>query len=220
MVWHWSVYLSLVSLVHCFPSESFANLSFATLLFPHFYWDWLLPTPISCFLWYWLWDYPIFGTGKQVFDRDLLSNFYRAFRSEKHFQSCSSAYRYKVEISVYIVPIAFGLMGIARTSSVYLTMAVTLERYYAIVKPFASKEWLSSRKPVFACFLFGTIYNIPKWVVKLHFFGVVRMKENSIWKIPSCHHCVKVQLWLASFRHLFFVVGLRFIGFFSFFDRE
>ena len=57
-------------------------------------------------------------------------------------------------------------MGIARTSSVYLTMAVTLERYYAIVKPFASREWLSSRKPVVACFLFGTIYNIPKLVVK------------------------------------------------------
>ena len=48
---------------------------------------------------------------------------------------------------------------------------------------------------------------------------VVKMKANSIWKIPSCHHCVKVQLWSASFGPIFFF-GLKFIRFLSFFAHS
>ena len=52
-------------------------------------------------------------------------------------------------------------MGVARTSSVYLTMAVTLERYYAIVKPFTFIGWIK-RKLLLFSILFATIYNIPR----------------------------------------------------------
>lgn len=65
------------------------------------------------------------------------------------------------EVSVNIIPVAYGLMGIFRTSSVYLTMSVTLERYYAIVKPFAIIGWLK-RKLLVGCFVFAAVYNIPK----------------------------------------------------------
>ena len=68
MVWHWSVSLSLASLGHCFPSESFANLSFATLRSQHFYLDWPLLIPISCYLWSWWWDYHVDMT---VHDSDI-----------------------------------------------------------------------------------------------------------------------------------------------------
>ena len=70
-------------------------------------------------------------------------------------------FRYKTHISFEIIPVAYGLMGIARTSSVYLTMAVTLERYYAIVRPFSMIGWLKTRL-LWVCFLFASIYNIPK----------------------------------------------------------
>lgn len=42
--------------------------------------------------------------------------------------------RYRRKLSVYIIPVLYGMIGVARTGSVYLTMAVTLERYFAIVR--------------------------------------------------------------------------------------
>lgn len=39
---------------------------------------------------------------------------------------------YTTEISVYVTPVAFGFMGIARTASVYCTICVTLERYVEV----------------------------------------------------------------------------------------
>ncbi len=72
-----------------------------------------------------------------------------------------SYFRYEKGISLYIIPVAYGLLGVARTSSVYLTMAVTLERYFAIVKPLAVfgriKKWLLPGAVTFAA-----VYNIPK----------------------------------------------------------
>ena len=53
------------------------------------------------------------------------------------------------------------LIGVARTGSVYLTMSVTLERYFAIVRPLSSfymKRWLVPISIVFAIF-----YNFPRF---------------------------------------------------------
>ena len=53
-------------------------------------------------------------------------------------------------------------MGIARTGSVYCTICVTLERYYATAKPFASNKWIK-KKLMPSAFLFAILYNIPKF---------------------------------------------------------
>ena len=68
---------------------------------------------------------------------------------------------YTTEMSVYVTPFAFGFMGIARTGSVYCTICVTLERYYATARPFASNEWIK-KKLMPMVFIFAVIYNIPK----------------------------------------------------------
>ena len=62
---------------------------------------------------------------------------------------------------MFVIPIFYGLIGVARTGSVYLTMSVTLERYFAIVRPlqsFPMKRWLVPMSISFA-----TFYNIPRF---------------------------------------------------------
>ena len=44
---------------------------------------------------------------------------------------------------------------------VYCTICVTLERYYATAKPFASNGWIKKRLLPMV-FVFALIYNIPK----------------------------------------------------------
>ena len=56
---------------------------------------------------------------------------------------------------------AFGMLGVARTGSVYLTMSVTLERYFAIVRPlavFRIKKFLAP-----AAITFALVYNSPRF---------------------------------------------------------
>lgn len=54
------------------------------------------------------------------------------------------------------------MMGIARSGSVYCTVAVTLERFYATTKPFASNGWIKKGlMPII--FLCSICYNIPKF---------------------------------------------------------
>ena len=62
---------------------------------------------------------------------------------------------------IHVTPVAYGMFGIARTGSVYLTMSVTLERYFAIVRPlsiFRIKKLLAP-----AAILFAIVYNIPRF---------------------------------------------------------
>jgi hypothetical protein len=46
-------------------------------------------------------------------------------------------------VSVYIIPVVYGMIGVARTGSVYFTMSVTLERYFAIVRPLSQFRYVS-----------------------------------------------------------------------------
>ena len=70
-------------------------------------------------------------------------------------------FRYKTVAFVYVAPMAFGMLGVARTGSVYLTMSVTLERYFAIVRPlavFRIKKFLAP-----AAITFALVYNSPRF---------------------------------------------------------
>ena len=72
-----------------------------------------------------------------------------------------SNFRYQTTVSVYVIPVVYGMIGVARTGSVYLTMSVTLERYFAIVRPLSSfgiKRWL-----VPISITFAAIYNVPRF---------------------------------------------------------
>ena len=58
------------------------------------------------------------------------------------------------------MPVLNGLIHIARAGSVYVTMAVTIERYFAIVHPFKDFKMKKALLPL--AVLFAIIYNIPK----------------------------------------------------------
>ena len=60
------------------------------------------------------------------------------------------------------VPFCHGLMAIARTGTVYTTMALTLERYFAIARPlFRNFSTIQKVLLIFtACF--AVTFNIPK----------------------------------------------------------
>ena len=69
---------------------------------------------------------------------------------------------YKANIFPFILPIGFGICNIARVGSVFVTMSVTIERYFAIVHPlrvFKQKRYLLPT-PIVATLL----YNIPKFL--------------------------------------------------------
>ena len=70
-------------------------------------------------------------------------------------------FRYQTSISVYVIPVVYGMIGIARTGSVYLTMSVTLERYFAIVRPLASFRIKRCLIPI--SITFAGLYNIPRF---------------------------------------------------------
>jgi hypothetical protein len=60
----------------------------------------------------------------------------------------------------YIIHILHGLTHTARTGSVYITMAITIERYFATVHPF--KRFEAKKILLIGACLFAMIYNIPK----------------------------------------------------------
>ena len=53
-----------------------------------------------------------------------------------------------------------GFIDTARTGSVYVTLAVTIERYFAVVRPFDYSRLRKLLLPL--VFVFATIYNFPK----------------------------------------------------------
>jgi len=60
-----------------------------------------------------------------------------------------------------IMPIVFGLLHTFRVGSVYVTLAVTFERFHAIICPLKHFSWKKYMLP-FAV-LVAIVYNIPKY---------------------------------------------------------
>ena len=59
--------------------------------------------------------------------------------------------------------IFYGLLHTARTGSVYVTIAVTIERYFAVVHP--TKEFKMKVLLLPIAIIFAVLYNIPKVIL-------------------------------------------------------
>ena len=77
---------------------------------------------------------------------------------------------YKTEFFIYVMPITYGLTHTTRVGSVFATLSVTLERFFAIVFPFKDVNRLK-KFLIPSTVVFTVIYNIPKFfeVSRLHF---------------------------------------------------
>ena len=68
---------------------------------------------------------------------------------------------YMVKVLPYIEPIGLPLAHIGRIGSVFVTMSVTIERYYAIVHPL--KHFSKKRYLLLISILATIVYNIPRF---------------------------------------------------------
>ena len=88
-------------------------------------------------------------------------------------------FRYKKQIYPFLFQMVYGVMGIARTGSVYMTMAITLERYFAIVNPLASFHCKKALGPL--SLAFSIAWNIPRFFE----WQVVLLNEHGNWTSES-----------------------------------
>ena len=68
---------------------------------------------------------------------------------------------YTRNVFLYIMPIVFGLLHTFRVGSVYVTLAVTFERFHAIICPLKHFFWKKYLLP--ASIFIAVVYNIPKY---------------------------------------------------------
>ena len=85
--------------------------------------------------------------------------------------------------------ILHGLIHIARTGSVYVTIAVTIERYFAVVHP--TKEFKMKALLLPFAIIFAVLYNIPKvileedHIIRLCLFPQTKHRSNNVSKYQS-----------------------------------
>ena len=69
---------------------------------------------------------------------------------------------YKEKVYTYIMPVGYGLGHIGRVGSVFVTVSVTIERYFAIVHPL--KHFRGKKYLLLVPSLMAVVYNIPKFM--------------------------------------------------------
>ena len=69
---------------------------------------------------------------------------------------------YKTDFFIHVMPITYGLTHTTRVGSVFATVSVTLERFFAIVFPFKDVNRLK-KFLIPSTVVFTIIYNIPKF---------------------------------------------------------
>ena len=80
------------------------------------------------------------------------------------------------KILISTMHIFHGLIHIARTGSVYVTIAVTIERYFAVVHP--TKEFKMKALLLPFAIIFAVLYNIPKVILEESHYQILSLSSN------------------------------------------
>ena len=72
--------------------------------------------------------------------------------------------------------ILHGLIHTARTGSVYVTIAVTVERYFGVVHP--TKEFKMKALLLPFAITFAVLYNIPKVILEESHYQILSLSSN------------------------------------------
>jgi hypothetical protein len=91
-------------------------------------------------------------------------------------------HRYARTLYVFILPMGFGFGHIGRVGSVFITVSVTIERYFAIVHPL--KHFSGKRFLLVIPIVSSVLYNIPK------FYELERQVSDII-----CQQCIAVTVF-------------------------
>ncbi|XP_014479693.1 PREDICTED: FMRFamide receptor-like [Dinoponera quadriceps] len=98
-------------------------------------------------------------------------------------------YNYSTFVLPKIFKLVFLLICTARIATVYLTLAVTVERYIAVCHPLKARSFCTygrARMAVLVITVFSFLYNLPKfWEVELH--------EQIHWKYNITVYCMSVS---------------------------
>jgi len=73
---------------------------------------------------------------------------------------------FMLKVFPYITPVVYAVGMIAQTGSVYLTLAVSMERYVAVCQPLKARSLCTfgrSRRVVIGLGLFAVLYNLPRF---------------------------------------------------------
>ena len=115
---------------------------------------------------------------------------------------------YFEHIFQHIMVFVYGLLHTFRVGSVYVTLAVTFERFHAIICPLRHFKWKKYMLPF--CIFFAVVYNIPKYfelkyVVSTSFFSFasqyLRLELVGIfWRdlVRKLHNCLQFMVILAN----------------------
>ena len=92
----------------------------------------------------------------------------------------------------YIVPWSIPILQISLTGSIYCTMAITLERYFVICRPFYrfSRKW----KPatfIIPIIVLSLVYNIPRFCERrtCQETANITLRSNETLHLQSTKHC-------------------------------
>ena len=86
------------------------------------------------------------------------------------------------------MPIVFGMLHTFRVGSVYVTLAVTFERFHAIICPLKHFAWKKYLLP--ASVFIAVVYNIPKYFemeMKVMSEKIINNKGNNC--VPVALRC-------------------------------
>ncbi|CAG7824937.1 unnamed protein product [Allacma fusca] len=109
---------------------------------------------------------------------------------------------YRLVYHPLLVPYLYPISISAQTASVYLTLAVTLERYVAVCHPLRARSlctWRRARYCVMTVLLFAITYNLPRWWEVLIVEGYnwtynITMFENSMSEMRANPYYITIYI--------------------------